>query len=107
MQTIETTPQVVFVLGCHMCHVVPFRARGPMLHHAQLAEMMLAQLAMQRRSRVTSYQYIYIYIFIHNIYNIYLYTIYIIYIWVVHPDESSGFIIPGLKLLFNPIRHPG
>ena len=63
MQTIETTPQVVFVLGCHMCHVVPFRARGPLLHHAQLAEMMLAQLAMQRRSRVTSYQYIYIYIY--------------------------------------------
>jgi hypothetical protein len=59
MQTIETTPQVVFVLGCHMCHVVPFRARGPLLHPAQLAEMMLA---MQRRSRVTSYQYIYIYL---------------------------------------------
>ena len=23
-----------------------------------------------------------------------------IYIWVVRPDESSGFIIPGLTLLF-------
>ena len=96
MQTIETTPQVVFVLGCHMCHVVPFRARGPLLHHAQLAEMMLA---MQRRSRVTSYQYMYIYIYI-----IYTYIYIYIHIWVVHPDESSGFIVPGLTPLFNPIQ---